>query len=159
MIVRAIAALALTLAACSAGTGDATPAPTVEPTQLSVEEASRPGVEITYPVAGADPLPAGDVLVAVTVRSFSIVDVNGSGGRGGDGRVVYYLDVDPIPTDNDATDVPNAGSGRAEVSSMTSHTWPDVSAGRHILGVQLVDDDDRPLDPPVVDSVEIVVGA
>ena len=41
---------------------------------------------------------------------------------------------------------------------MTSHTWKDVSAGRHTLGVQLVNNDDSPLDPPATDTVEITVG-
>jgi hypothetical protein len=152
---RSLATCVLVLAvAC--GNGGSTPSvPT--PTSLSAEAAGKPSVEITYPPDDGDPLPRGTVLVALTVRSFGLVDAMGGKPKDGEGHLVYYLDVDPIPSGADATDVPE-GAGRAEASAMTSHTWEKVAAGRHTIGVQLVGNDDTPLDPPSTDTVDIVVG-
>lgn len=145
--------LVLAVACGNAPTSTSTPSPT----PMSAEAASKPAVEITYPPDGGDPIPSGNVLVALTVRSFSLVDANAGDAKDGEGHVVYYLDVDPIPTGDDATDVPE-GAGRAKASAMTSHTWKKVAAGRHTLGVQLVTNDDAPLDPPATDAIDIVVG-
>jgi hypothetical protein len=153
---RALAlGLLLLLPTSSCGTAGS-PQPASTPTPLPVEEASRPAVEITYPPEGAEPLPAGDILVALTVRSFGIVDEIGSKTKDGVGHVVYYLDVEDIPAEGDAATV--EGSGRAKASAQTNHTWKDVAAGRHTLGVQLVNNDGTPLDRPATDTVRIVVG-
>lgn len=140
----------LTCAACSTGTTSPTPTPATAIGSPSNE----PTVEITYPVEG-EPVRGTDVLVALTVRAFEITEARGE-PRDGEGHLVYYLDVAELPAGKDATDIAE-GAGRAEASSQTSHTWKDVTAGRHTLGAQLVRSDDSPLDPPVIDTLEIVV--
>jgi hypothetical protein len=139
--------------ACGGSRGDA-----ASPSPLAPAEAIKPAVEITYPQAGGDPIPPGDVLVALTVRSFDIVDQIGAKPKDGEGHLVYYLDVDDIPTEAGASALVR-GAGRSNASAMTSHTWRDVGAGPRTLGVQLVNNDDTPLDPPVTDEIEIVVGS
>ena len=139
-------------AACSNG-GTSTSSPTS--TDASAAAAGKPSVEITYPPEGGDPIPSGEVLVALTVRSFGIVDSMGAKPKAGEGHLVYYLDVDRIPTGADAT---NVSDGRAEAAALTSHTWRKVAAGRHTLGVQLVNNDDSSLEPAATDTIEIVVG-
>jgi hypothetical protein len=127
-------------------------------TPLTAEAAAKPAVEITYPQEGGDTLPAGDVLVALTVRSFGIVDDSGAKPKDGEGHLVYYLDVDKIPTKPGRSAIAK-GAGEAKSSTMTSHTWKDVGAGRHTLGVQLVNNDDTPLEPPATDRITVVVSA
>ena len=156
-----VAALALLASvACGGPSGDAVlppPSASAPGTQLTPEEAAKPSVEITYPQQGGDPIPPGDVLVALTVRSFDIVDQRGAKAKDGEGHLVYYLDVDEIPTQA-GTSAISKGAGEAEASALTSHTWTGVAAGRHTLGVQLVNNDDTPLEPPVTDEIEIAVG-
>ena len=155
MTVRAVlVALLVSAVACGGG---ASSTPTPIQTQPSAEEASKPSVEITYPAERGDPLPSGDVLVALTVRAFGIVDEIGSKPQDGKGHVVYYLDVPEIPSRPGASALAEQ-TGRSAASARTSHTWTDVAPGRHSLGVQLVNNDDTPLEPPVTDEIEIVVG-
>jgi hypothetical protein len=156
MTKRAFAiALLLSAVACSGGTSLTGSSP--RPTALPADLTNKPSVEITYPQEGADPVQAGQVLVALTVRAFELTDAKDAKNANGEGHIVYYLDADPIPTGEDASDVPK-GAARAKASAMTSHTWKDVSAGHHTLGVQLVNNDDSPLDPPATDTVDITVG-
>jgi hypothetical protein len=149
--------LAFIAMSCSSGGSTLTPAPSPSATELTAAEAAKPDVEITYPPQGRDPIATGDVLVALTVRSFSIVDRIGEDAKEGEGHLVYYLDVDDIPTKEGRSAVAE-GPGRAAASTMTSHTWEDVSPGPHTLSVQLVNNDDTPLTPPVIDEIEVVVG-
>jgi hypothetical protein len=149
-------ALALFAVACGGGTRTTTPTPAATE-ELTPEEAAVPAVEITYPQEGGDPIPSGDVLVAVTVRSFGIVDRIGGKPKAGEGHLVYYLDVEDVPTKDGRSAIAD-GSERSAASAMTSHTWKDVGPGPHTLGVQLVNSDDTPLDPPQTDEVRIVVG-
>lgn len=151
-----VAVLISSSVACGT-TGPPSKSPGVTP--LTQEEASKPSVEITYPEKGSDPVAPGDVLVALTVRSFTVVDKIGKTAKRGEGHLVYYLDVDKIPTVTGASALTRSGIDSA-ASAQTSHTWKHVKAGRHTLGVQLVNNDDTPLDPPATDEIEVrVAGA
>ena len=154
----AVAVIALLAGvACGGPGGGATlPSPSASPTQLTPAEAAKPSVEITYPQEGGDPIPAGDVLVALTVRSFEIVDEKGAKPKDGKGHLVYYLDVDNVPTKAGSSALVK-GDGRSKASTMTSHTWTEVEAGTHTLAVQLVENDGTPLEPAVTDEIEVVV--
>jgi hypothetical protein len=148
--------LVLLLAASAACGGGSSPSPDTTGTPLTQEEASRPSVEITYPEKGADPVTGGEVLVALTVRSFSIVDKIGKPAKAGEGHLVYYLDVDKIPTEAGKSALVK-GAGESKASAMTSQTWKHVKTGRHTLGVQLVNNDDTPLSHPATDEIEVKV--
>jgi hypothetical protein len=43
------------------------------------------------------------------------------------------------------------------VSTDSSHLWKSVQAGNHTFSVQLVNNDDTPLETPVVSSVSVTV--
>ena len=96
MTKRAFAiALLLSAVACSGGVAHRI---VTHADALPAELANKPSVEITYPQEGADPVPAGQVLVALTVRAFELADAKDAKNAKGEGHIVYYLDADPIPT-------------------------------------------------------------
>jgi hypothetical protein len=91
-------------------------------------------------------LNSGDVEVRIYLQNFSIVPDTGQANRGGEGHVIYYLDVSaPLKLGTPATTAP----GTFAVSTETSYTWPDVPPGQRMFTVQLVNNDDTPLDQPV----------
>jgi hypothetical protein len=113
-------------------------------------------VKITSPKDGAT-VRAGAVTVEIEVKRFKIADSVGGEPKGGDGHVYYYLDVDEISTKR-GQQATVAGEGRYAATTSTSYTWPDVTPGEHKLGVQLVDNTQRPLQPAVIAEITIAVG-
>jgi hypothetical protein len=89
-----------------------------------------------------------DVTVKITVENFNLSNSIGGANVAGEGHVVYYLDEFP-PTNQNQTAVTN---GAVSLASLT-YTWPKVSSGLHLFGVQLVNNDNTPLNPAVVDAV------
>ena len=63
--------------------------------------------------------------------------------RKGEGHLIYYRDEDPpvVPREPAVTDT-------SVVSSDLKYLWKDVREGKHVLSVQLVNNDDTPLDVP-----------
>jgi hypothetical protein len=153
---RAVAAaltVAAVLGACRSGPsedGAATPRPSATPTS----EAATPSVEINFPDDDAR-LRSDAVFVSITVRSFRLVKNFRERPGAGRGHVIFYVDADPIPTR--AGRVAITEDGRYQRAAATSHKWTNVSPGRHRLGVQLVNNDDTPLEPAVTDEVEVTV--
>jgi len=70
------------------------------------------------------------------------------------GEAVFYLDVAP-PTDPDASAF--TAEGTYQRTLQTSVTWEDVAPGEHTFSVQLLDIDETPLDPPVMESISFTV--
>ena len=60
-----------------------------------------------------------------------------------------------MPTTAGQPAVSPEGTYHAEAT--TSYTWPDVAPGEHTFGVQLVNNDHTPLEPPVVAAVTVTV--
>jgi hypothetical protein len=112
-------------------------------------------VEISNPADGTV-VDGPDVLVAVTVRAFSLVDKLGDKAKKGEGHVHYYLDADPIPTTAGKPAI-TTDDKTYHATLATNHTWKDVEPGKHTLGVQLVNNDHTPLEPPVTHQIEITV--
>ncbi len=110
-------------------------------------------VMITAPVDGAV-LPEGEVQVAVDVENFDLVDRLGETNVTGEGHINYYMDV-PIPIVQGRPAV--SASGTYEATQNTTYAWKNVSAGTHNFSVQLVNNDNTPLDPPITDKVTITV--
>jgi hypothetical protein len=108
-------------------------------------------VYITYPDfdGGVD---AGTVLVTVVVRNFSVVDRIGEQNKPGEGHIVYFKDVIPptIPGLSVKTQ-----PGTFQISANTSCTWYNVSLDTHTFAIELVNNDNTPLSPPVIDAVDV----
>jgi hypothetical protein len=86
------------------------------------------------------------------VSGFSL-DATGTGGP--HGRLIFYIDVDFVPTDPGAPAHTSAGTFQSTASPEV--TWPDVGAGKHALFVQLVNDDESPLSPAVTARAIVTV--
>jgi hypothetical protein len=106
-----------------------------------------------YPIIGiitpgyATTVPAGDVTVSVTVSNFNLVDKEGQAAVPGEGHIIYYFDKTP-PTVSGQSALTEAGT--YAVSMNTSYTWHNVKPGAYFFSVQLVNNDDTPLNPKTV---------
>jgi hypothetical protein len=99
-----------------------------------------PAVLITSPPFDGGVL-AGNVTVTVEVEG----PLPGS-------HLIYYMDVVP----------PVAGgrpaytaAGTYAVSSLPFYSWTGVPPGTHTFAVQMVNPEDAPLEPPVLDAVDV----
>ena len=99
-------------------------------------------------------IPAGDVTVNIVISNFNVVDKIGQPAVPGQGHILYYLDVTP-PTTGGQPATPSAGLF-ADLAA-TSYTWHNVTPGMHSLSVQLVNNDDTPLSPPVTSTESFIV--
>lgn len=107
--------------------------------------APKPTLRIVSPESGA-------TVVANTVTV--VVDVQNAELSAQGLHLYYYLDA-VVPLAAGESAVPTTGAG---VSSLrTSHRWDVASPGLHILAVQLVTADDRPLKRPIVAAVAVYV--
>ncbi len=112
-----------------------------------------PKINITAPAENA---PAGSIDVVVDVSNFTLVDKEGGNNKGGEGHIIYYLDV-PVPTYYDHTAITLSGTYNTDFK--TSYTWQNVSPGTHTFSVQLVNNNNKPLPVSAVDTVKITIGA
>jgi hypothetical protein len=105
----------------------------------------EPNVVLLSPNNG-EVLNSGDVEVRIYLQNFVIVADTGQANQAGKGHVIYYLDATaPLKLGTPATTAP----GTFAVSTETSYTWSDVSPGQHTFTVELVNNDNTPLDQPV----------
>ena len=74
----------------------------------------------------------------------------------GEGHFIYYLDIDP-PTDPNRSAV--TGSGTCKVTTDDFYVWEDIPPGKHVFSVQIVNNDNTPLNPPVIDQIIITLPA
>jgi hypothetical protein len=114
---------------------------------------ARPSVAIVLPSGGS--VSAGDITVEVRVSGFTISDRLVKPNVAGEGHLHYFYDFEP-PT---APGVPAvAPEGRYAATISTSYTWKDVPSGTHSFSVELVNNDNTPLQPPVLASITITAG-
>ncbi len=113
-------------------------------------------VIITAPEQGGTASP-GDVKVSVKVDGFDVVDKSGQANKDGEGHLVFYLDVGQIPTVSGQP--ANGKQGSSHTQATTDYSWPNVSSGQHTFAVQLVNNDETPLKPPVIAQVTVEVSA
>ena len=121
----------------------------------SVQKSITGGPKINI-IAPDENAPAGSVDVIVGVSNFTLVDKGESSNIIGEGHIIYYLDV-PVPTYYDHTAITLSGTYNADFK--TSYTWQNVSPGTHTFSVQLVNNNNKPLPTPAVDSKKITIGA
>jgi hypothetical protein len=112
-------------------------------------------VYITYPEFDGG-VTAGNVTVTVEVRNFSVVNGAEKPVSPGEGHIIYFKDVTP-PTDPGYP--AKTAPGTFQVSYQTSCTWYNVTQGTHTFSAELVNNDDTPLVPAVIDAVDVTAVA
>jgi hypothetical protein len=141
--------------------GDFLQSPTPGPVSITAPHhnsysVSNPAsVYITYPEFDGGVI-AGNVTVTVLVRNFSVVNGVGRPGTPGEGHIIYFKDVTPrtepgLPAET--------RPGTFQVSYQTSCSWYNVTPGTHTFSVELVNNDDTPLVPAVIDAVDVTAVA
>ena len=111
------------------------------------QASTKPFIMITEPQNGAVISTPGDVTVSVKVRNFLLVNKSGQPNVAGEGHVNYFMDVD-VPTTPGKPAVSTPGTYFSSVT--TSYTWRNVGPGRHTFAAELVNNDNTPLDTPVI---------
>jgi hypothetical protein len=114
-----------------------------------------PAISILTPRAGAELRPGG-ITVAVSIQNFFVVTAGGIPARG-QGHLHYYLDT-TIPTVPGAPAVAPEGRYYKE-STETSVLWKSLPPGVHTFGVQLVNNDHTPFEPPVTAELTVNIPA
>ena len=100
--------------------------------------------------------PASDSVVAEGKTSVTVEVRNATLGAG-PGRLYhlhYYLDA-IVPVVSGRSAIPTTGAWASTVK--TSYDWDIRGPGLHVLAVQLVTAEDRPLDPPVVAAIAVQI--
>ncbi len=115
---------------------------------------TSPSIAITTPENGGI-TSAGVTTIFVVASNFDLnysrqsVDVTAVEPRG---HVIFYLDSEPPTTPGEPA---TTQEGTYAVSDRNYFQWADVPAGDHTFSAQLVDEDDMPLSPPAVASVQV----
>ncbi|HEX7475420.1 MAG TPA: cupredoxin domain-containing protein [Dehalococcoidales bacterium] len=78
----------------------------------------------------------------------------GQPNTAGEGHIHYFMDVDP-PTTPGQPAVTTPGTYVATADA--SYTWANVGGGQHKFSVELVNNDHTPLNPPVSQSISMLV--
>ncbi len=127
------------------------PSPTLTITPTSTS--SGPAVQITSPAA-SDKFGIGSITIVVKVANFTLADKLGQANTQGEGHVNYFMDVDPPTAANQpATTAPGTYGSAAN----NSYTWNNVGSGEHKFSVELVNNDNTPLSPPVTSTISMLV--
>jgi hypothetical protein len=94
----------------------------------------------------------------VTIRTFierlDLVEKAGQLNSQGEGHIVYYMDAAPPLVQGESA---LSAAGSYAVSAGTSYAWDNVPPGEHTFWVQLVNNDDTPLQPPQAVRVYVTV--
>jgi hypothetical protein len=112
----------------------------------------QPALKFASLTDGASLAP-GNILIEVTVENF-ILSKNDMGvvNREGEGHLIYYIDEDP-PADLGTPAITET----SVVSADTRYLWKNIGEGKHTFAVQLVNNDDTPLESSVVQVISIEV--
>jgi hypothetical protein len=94
------------------------------------------------------------VTIKTFVEKFNLVDKTGQSNSTGEGHIVYYMDVMP-PLEQGKNALTTDGT--YAVSTETSHTWSNVPPGMHTFWVQLVNNDNTPIEPQAAVRVYITM--
>jgi outer membrane protein assembly factor BamB/plastocyanin len=111
---------------------------------------------IVQPMDGSV-LSTSDVNISVNVQNFMLNESTSSTREtdaSSQGHINYFMDV-PVPTASGKPAI--TANGTYVHSANTSYTWRNVSAGMHNFSIELVNSNNTPLNPPVVDTVTVTV--
>jgi hypothetical protein len=99
-------------------------------------------------------LSINDVNVSVRAQNFLLNKGSSKENMTGQGSINYFIDV-PVPTTIGKLAVSAAGT--YVHSQNASYTWKNVSAGTHNFSIELVDGNNTPLNPPVMDTATVTI--
>lgn len=100
-------------------------------------QSGAPSLKIIYPANG-DVIGLSAVGIRVNVANFRLKNIAANqANKPNEGHINYYLD------------------GREQKSSLMTTSFASVPPGEHIVRVELRNNDDSPLSPPVVASIAI----
>ncbi|XUX00696.1 MAG: InlB B-repeat-containing protein [Dehalogenimonas sp.] len=104
-----------------------------------------PVLKINTPITGTS-FDLGSVTLSASIGNLKLTTGEHSNVPG-EGRVIYYLDVSiPIVQGVSALTAP----GTYAEGTSESFTWINLAPGPHTLGIQLVQNDGTPFNPPIV---------
>ena len=107
--------------------------------------------------ATPQPLAAAIAQVICFAHNFKINDDNiGQQNVTDEGHYIYYLDVEP-PTIKGQPAI--TAPGTYKITAQDSCLWEGLTSGRHVFSVQLVNNDNTPLDTPVIVQIVITLPA
>jgi hypothetical protein len=122
----------------------------VTPAGSSAVSPGPPSVFIITPPFDGGIL-TGNVTILVEVSNFILVSEEKE-NKPGTGHLIYYQDVvPPVMRGVPAFTRP----GTYGVSDTTTFEWDGITPGTHTFAVQLVNTDNTPLDPPMVDAIDV----
>jgi plastocyanin len=98
----------------------------------------------------------GSVIVSVDVKNFNVVDKLGKPSVAGEGHIHYFMDAKAATTPGKPA-ITKPGTYAPTIN--ISHTWTNVTIGKHNFSVELVNNDHTPLTPPVVAEVNVTAKA
>jgi hypothetical protein len=129
------------------------PAPAVASITINVgAPQGSPGLQIKTPQDGTE-LPPGIIVVATQVNNFVVNQKSmGPVNHVGEGHLIYYIDEDPLIDQGQP-----AVTETSIVSTKLNQQWKPVPEGQHTFAVQLVNNNDYPLTPPVTAKVTLNV--
>jgi len=134
---------------------DDSPLPALAVDSLTIEVGPPIGTpEIFFMAPEADStLPPGNIYTRIQVDNFIISKKDmGTLNRPGEGHLIYYLDETP-PVD---AGVPSITDTSVVLTDL-HYLWKSVKEGTHTFAVQLVNNDDTPLDTPIVKVVSVMI--
>lgn len=94
------------------------------------------------------------VTIKTFVERFNLVDKIGQQNSPGEGHIIYYIDITP-PMEHGKSAL--SADGTYSISTDTSHTWNNVQPGTHTLWVQLVNNDNTPVEPQAAVRVYVTM--
>ena len=141
------------LSGCVSNKPPGSPTSTTGPTVPGLHRGPPSVFIITPPFDGG--ILAGNVTIFVEVSNFTLVQPGGK-DIPGTGHLIYYRDVVPAAMKG----IPAfTRPGTYGVSSETTFEWDGITPGTHTFAVQLVNNDNTPLDPPMVDAIDVTAVA
>ncbi len=117
-------------------------------------------IQLSYPTSSLSdktpsPLPPLDAQIEMAGQNFQLNDdAIGKENVAGQGHYIYYMDVEPPgAAGQQATTAP----GTFQATTDGFHLWKNLSPGKHIFSVQLVNNDNTPLVPPVISRITVTL--
>ena len=95
-----------------------------------------------------------NITVRTYVEFFNLVDKTGQANVPGEGHIIFYLDVTPPLKKGESA---LTADGTYFITKDTVHVWEKVPAGAHTFTVQLVNNDNTPLEPPAAVRAPVTI--